>query len=171
MRDIRVAHRRQFTGSVCTRVSMIVRAVCDNFSVLVRQHLWSEFLDAFRWNVHCSRNVCFSVALWREGLDNGDLLSVEFGFEVLCGNRRVHPDSPSKQKFRCRLRFAGFFGLLRIALSHAITHAEPQVEVRITFALRDSAAKRRRKLVLRPVVVEKLRDWLDFCAVSLVAAS
>ena len=49
-----VAHRRQFTGSVFNGVSMRVRAVGDNLSILFGQHLWSEFLDPFGRDVQSS---------------------------------------------------------------------------------------------------------------------
>jgi hypothetical protein len=99
MRDLRVAHRHEFTGSVCTGVSMTVGAVCDNFSILVGQRLWGEFLDAFGRDVQGSGNVGFLVSLRRECFDHGDFLSVEFGFEIVCGICNVHPNSPSLAQF------------------------------------------------------------------------
>ena len=83
MRHVFVAHRRQFTGSVFTGVSMRVRAVRDNLSILFGQHLWSEFLDPFGWDVQSSGEMGFSIAFRREGLDDGDsLLPVELGLQV-----------------------------------------------------------------------------------------
>src|SRR5215471_5782176 len=78
VRNVRVTHRRQFTGSVCTGVSMIVRAVGDDLSVLVRQQLRCEFFHAFRWNVECSWNMGLSEPFWSERLDKRNSLSVKF---------------------------------------------------------------------------------------------
>src|SRR3984885_3103978 len=61
VRHILVAHRRQFTGSVFAGVSMIVRAVGDDLSVLARQQLWGEFFDPLRRNVQGSGDMRFTV--------------------------------------------------------------------------------------------------------------
>jgi hypothetical protein len=37
VRHVRVTHRRQFTGSVCAGVSMVVRTIGDDLGVFVRQ--------------------------------------------------------------------------------------------------------------------------------------
>jgi hypothetical protein len=51
VRYVGVAHRGQFTGSIFTGVSMRVRAVGDDLSILVDQQLRSEFLDPLRGKV------------------------------------------------------------------------------------------------------------------------
>jgi hypothetical protein len=51
---------------------MRVRAIGDDLSVLVGQHLWCEFFDLFRWNIQRSGEVCFAVPFGRERLDDVD---------------------------------------------------------------------------------------------------
>ena len=105
VRHILVAHRRQFTGSVFAGVSMIVRAVGDDLSVLVGQQLRREFFDTFRWYVQSSRQMGFSVAFRREGLDYRDsLLLVEFRLQVFGRNCAVHFDLLNAQSYSCRSR-------------------------------------------------------------------
>src|SRR5215831_9984912 len=76
VRHLLVTHRRQFTGGVFTGVSMSVVAVSDDLSILIGQHLWSEFLDFFGWDVQGSADMGFTVAFRCERLDQGYLFSV-----------------------------------------------------------------------------------------------
>ena len=93
VRHVGVAHRCQFTGSVFAGVSMHVRAISDDLSVLVGQQLRCKFLNLFRWYVQRSRKMGFSVAFRREGLDYRDsLLPVEFRLQVFGRNCPVHFD-------------------------------------------------------------------------------
>jgi hypothetical protein len=93
VRHVRVTHRRQFTGGIFTGVSMSVRAVGDDLSFLVGQHLRGKFLNTFRWNVQRSGDMSFSVTFGRESLDKRDsLLPTEFRFEVFSGNCAIHID-------------------------------------------------------------------------------
>ena len=81
MRNVCVTHRRQF--SVFAGVSMHVRTVGDDLSVLARQQLWGKFFNLFRWYVQRSGEMGFSVAFRREGLDYRDSsLLVEFRLQV-----------------------------------------------------------------------------------------
>ena len=69
---------------------MRVRAVGDNLGVLVGQHLRSQFLDLFRWDVQGSGEMGFSIAFRRERLDYRDsLLLVEFRLQVFGRNCAV----------------------------------------------------------------------------------
>src|SRR5579872_4357866 len=95
---------RQFTGSVFTGVSMIVRALGDDLGVLVGQRLRSEFLNPFRWDFKGSGDMRFAVAFGRERLDHRDLFLVKFGFQVLGGNSAFHSDLLRKTlKFDARI--------------------------------------------------------------------
>jgi hypothetical protein len=94
MRHVPVAHRRQFTGSVFAGVSMRIRAVVNNLSILFGQHLWSEFLDPFRRNIQRSGYVRLSVAFRCKRLDYRDsLLLVESGAAYSNCCERIQWDS------------------------------------------------------------------------------
>jgi len=100
---ILVAHRRQFTGSVFTGMSMRVRAISDDLSVLARQQLWSKFPDLFGRDVQSSGEMGFSIAFRREGLNYHDsLLLIEFRFEVFGGNCVIHIDLLADAVFDAR---------------------------------------------------------------------
>jgi hypothetical protein len=93
VRHVLVAQRRQFTGSVFAGVSMRVRTVGDDLSILCGQHVWSEFLHPFRRNVQGSGDMRFSVAFRRKRLDYRDsLLLVEFRLQVMGRNCTVNFD-------------------------------------------------------------------------------
>src|SRR6267143_250345 len=74
MRYVRVTHGRQFTGGVFAGMSMSVRAVGHNFSILIGQHLRCKFLDFVRRNIQGSGNVGFTVALRCKRLNHLDAL-------------------------------------------------------------------------------------------------
>src|SRR5207245_8748507 len=91
MRHVCVTHSCQFTGSVFTSMSMRVRAIGDDLSVLARQQLWGKFFNLFRRHIQGTGEMGFSVAFRREGLDYRDsLLLVEFRLQVFGRNCGVH---------------------------------------------------------------------------------
>src|ERR1700728_2478361 len=115
MPNVRVAHGRQFTGGVFAGVSMRVRAVGNDFCILVGQQLRREFLDTFRWYVQSSRQMGFSVAFRREGLDYRDsLLLVEFRLQVFGRNCAVHFDLLNKTSL------VGYTGLRRLRCKYSV---------------------------------------------------
>jgi hypothetical protein len=103
MSDVRVAHRRQFTGGVLAGVSMRVSAVGDDLSALIGQQVRGEFLDPFGRNVQGSGDMRFMVAFRREGLDHRDaFLAVELGFQVFCRDCAFHCDLLADAVFDAR---------------------------------------------------------------------
>ena len=74
VRDVVVSHGRQFTGGVRTGVSMIVRAVGNDFRGFVGQELGRQFLDLFGRNIQRARDVSLAITLWSERFDNFDRL-------------------------------------------------------------------------------------------------
>src|SRR6202049_4990844 len=74
MRYVGVAHGRQFTGGVFAGMSMRVRAVGYDFSILIGQYLWCKFLDFVGRNVQGSGNVGFAVAFRGKRLNHLDAL-------------------------------------------------------------------------------------------------
>jgi len=93
VRHVGVAHGRQFTGGVFAGVSMRVRTVGHDFSILIGQHLRCKFLDFVRWNVQGSGKVSLTVAFGCKRLNHVDtLLPVELGFQVFRGNSVFHAD-------------------------------------------------------------------------------
>jgi len=74
-------------------MSMRVRAIGDDLSVLAGQQLRGKFFDLFRWYVQRSGEMGFSVAFRREGLDYRDsLLLVEFRLQDVGRSCAVHFD-------------------------------------------------------------------------------
>jgi hypothetical protein len=59
---------------------MGVCAVGDDLSILVGQHLRSEFLDLFGWDVQGSGDMGFTIAFRCERLDHRDLFPSSFDF-------------------------------------------------------------------------------------------
>jgi hypothetical protein len=81
MRNVRVAHGRQFTGGVFAGVSMQARAIGNDLSILVGQQLRSEFLDPFGRDVQRSGKVGFAVTFGRKRLyDRDRVFPIQFGF-------------------------------------------------------------------------------------------
>jgi hypothetical protein len=95
VRDVRVAHSRQFTGGIFTRMSMVVRAVSDDFGALVGQELRRQLPDLVRRHVQRSRNMSLAITLRRERLNHCDgILAIESSPEILGGNRSLHRGPP-----------------------------------------------------------------------------
>lgn len=85
-----VTHRRQFTGGVCAGMSMRVRTVGHNFSVLVRQKLWGEVPDLIRRDIQRSRNMRLLVLFRSKRFDYRRFFPLQLASQVFCRNCRVH---------------------------------------------------------------------------------
>ena len=72
MRNVRVAHSRQFTGGLFAGVSMRARAVGDDLSILVGQQLGCEFLNFLWGDVQRTGKVGFAVTFGRKRLYDRD---------------------------------------------------------------------------------------------------
>ena len=97
MRNIRVAHGRQFTGGVFAGVSMRVAAVGDDLNVLVGKQLGRKLFDFVGRNIQgSSGNVGFPGSGLALAVSTTTLtfsLRVELGLQIFRRNSRFHRTS------------------------------------------------------------------------------
>ena len=91
MRDVGIAHSRQFTGGIFAGVSMTARAVSNNLGGFIWQQSRRQFFDLLWRDIQRSGDVGFAVTFRGQRFNHSDrFLSIKFCPEILCRNCGIH---------------------------------------------------------------------------------